>query len=149
VASDGIFDDQLGISVAVGDNVVAAGANEYNDYRGAVYVFAEPPGGWQDSVETAKLTASDSIDLGWSVAVTENGTAVVGGAFLSTVGANQFQGSAYVWKQPETGWRSTSRFAAELIALDGQPNDELGTSVGASDGIAVAGAPQAMIGNNT
>ena len=59
--------DAFGGAVAVSYGTVAAGAPNYewptdrcsNDPAGAVYVSAEPEGGWRSATETAKLTASD------------------------------------------------------------------------------------------
>jgi hypothetical protein len=146
VASDGLFNAQLGISVAVSGNTVVGGANGYNQNRGALYVFEKPVGGWKDTTETARLTALDSLDLGWSVAI--SGNVIVGGAFLTTVGVNQFQGAAFVYLRPKSGWKTTQTFNAELASSDGMTNDEFAASVGISGTTIVAGAPLATIGAN-
>jgi hypothetical protein len=146
VASNGKFSDQLGISVAVSGNTVVAGANGDGQYSGALYLFERPTGGWKDMSETAELTAPGSIDLGWSVAICKN--VIVGGAFLTTVGSNQFEGAAYLYIRPKSGWKTTHQFNAELTASDGMPNAEFGASVGVSGTAAVVGAPFATIGSN-
>jgi hypothetical protein len=146
VASNGKFGDQLGISVAVSGNTIVAGANGDNQYSGAVYVFVKPAAGWKDMTETAELTAPDALDLGWSVAI--SGNRILGGAFLTTVGTNQFQGAAYLYVRPKSGWKTTHEFTAELTSSDGLPNDEFGASVGISGTTAAAGAPFATIGSN-
>jgi hypothetical protein len=147
IASNGKFSDQLGISVAVNGDTVVAGANGVDLYSGAVYVFEKPAGGWKDMSETAELTAPDSIDLGWSVAVC--GNRIVGGAFYTTVGSNQFQGAAFLYVRPKSGWKTTHKFSAELTSSGGMPNDQFGASVGISGKTAVAGAPDATIGSNS
>jgi hypothetical protein len=147
VASDGSIDDELGMAVAVSGNTVVAGANGKNQYRGALYVFVEPAGGWEDMSETAELTATDSVELGWSVAISEN--TILGGAYLNTVGTNQFQGAAYVYTRPKNGWETTHQFTAELTSSDGMPNDQFGTSVAINGNTAVVGAASATIGSNT
>jgi FG-GAP repeat protein len=97
--------------------------------------------------ETAELTARDSIDLGWSVAV--NGNTIVGGAFYSTVGFNQFQGSAYVYIRPKGGWKTTHKYNTELSSSDGMPYDQFGASVGVCGRTILAGAPGGKIGSNS
>ncbi len=146
VASGGSFNNQLGISVAVSGDTVVAGANGAGFYRGALYVFVKPAGGWKDMLQTAELKAPDSLDLGWSVAI--SGNTILGGAYLTTVGTNQYQGAAYVYVRPTSGWKTTAKFSAELTASDGMPNDQFGTAVAISGNTAVAGAPSATIGSN-
>lgn len=148
-ASDGNFGDDLGTSVVVGDGLIIAGAPGHRQDRGAIYIFVEPPGGWRDTNERAELIAANSLVLGYAISITENSQAVVGGAADTTVGSNQLQGAAYVFSEPSTGWQTTSKFAAELVASDGEPGYELGLSVSASGTFAVAGAPETNIGSNT
>ena len=74
-ASDGTANDNLGWSVGVSGDTIVAGAIQYDGGQpgqGAVYVFAEPGGGWTNATQTAELTASDAAandKLGSSVAV--------------------------------------------------------------------------------
>ncbi len=56
-------------------------------------------------VQQAKLTASDGAAndyFGFSVAI--SGGTVLVGAYGDTIGANTYQGSAYVYEKPGTGW---------------------------------------------
>jgi hypothetical protein len=49
--------DELGWSVAIGGNVIAAGALAGNGGNGSVFVFVRPPGGWENTTTpTAELT---------------------------------------------------------------------------------------------
>jgi hypothetical protein len=146
IASNGNVDDRLGFSVAIYGNTIVAGAPGVNQQRGAVYVFQEPAGGWQDMFETAELQAPDSIELGLSVGVAGDG--ILGGAPYTTVGFNQAQGAAYLYAKPKGGWKNTSTFTAELTAPDGAPGDEFGISVGLIGATAVVGAPDATVGSN-
>jgi hypothetical protein len=146
LAANGIFPDQMGISVAVGGGTVVAGANGANGYEGSVYVFVEPAGGWQDMSQTAELTALDTIDMGWAVAINENADAIVGGAFYSTVGSNQLEGAAYTYVKPKSGWKTTAKPNAELAPSDGVPDEEFAASVGISGSTIVSGAPYENIG---
>ena len=63
-ASDGSYDDQFGESVAVSGNTVVVGAyladlDDDEENFGAAYVFTRPSGGWEDTSDSAKLTAPD------------------------------------------------------------------------------------------
>jgi hypothetical protein len=91
-ASDGVTGDRLGTSVSMQGGIVAAGAPSRSDgsNQGAVYIYTEPAGGWQNDTEAFKLTASDGApsDLfGISVAVSGNTTAI--GASGVSAGTNQ------------------------------------------------------------
>jgi hypothetical protein len=152
-ASDGGSFDQLGASVAVsGDSVVAGAPGARvgpNTGPGAAYVFTKPASGWVSETEAAKLTASDGAAndlLGASVAV--SGDTVVAGAPDAKVGSNAFQGAAYVFTKPVSGWASETE-AAKLTASDGGAGDQLGSSVAVSGDTIVAGAPFAKVGSNT
>lgn len=58
--SDGESYERLGYAVAIDGNTIAAGAPGQNMGHGAVYVFTEPAGGWQNASQTAALTPSDA-----------------------------------------------------------------------------------------
>jgi hypothetical protein len=146
IASNGNVGNSLGASVAIYGSTVVAGAPGVDEDRGAVYVFEEPAGGWQDMFETAEITAPGSIYLGWSVAVT--GDSILAGAYTN-VGFNQSQGAAYLYTRPKSGWKTTHKFSAELTAADGMPGDEFGTSVALTGTTAVVGAPYASVGSNS
>ncbi len=101
-ASDGAEFDFFGWSVAIsGDSIVIGSVFDSidpNDLQGSVYVFTKPTLGWSDMTETIKLIASDgSADdsLGWSVAI--DGATLVAGAYTASIGANSYQGAAYVF----------------------------------------------------
>lgn len=139
-ASDGFAGDGLGSSVAVRGNTIMAGAVQVpvngSNSAGATYVFVEPPGGWADATETAKLTTSDSQVggfVGSSLSFKED-TLVVGG-----VGAT-FAGKAYVYVEPAGGWTSTTE-TAKLSPSDGSVNDFFGSSVSLCGGTILVGSP--------
>ncbi len=151
-ASDGQPADNLGIAVSINDNTVAVGAPQAvingNVAQGAVYVFVEPSGGWENMTQTAKLTASDGSAgnfLGLSVSI--SGNTVVAGAPGATVGSNAQQGAAYVFVEPSGGWTDTNE-TAKLTASDGESLDALGSSVWIDGSTVVAGAPQASVKND-
>jgi hypothetical protein len=154
---DGADNDRFGRAVAVsgdGSTVVvvapyhAGGGSE----RGAAYVYTRPASGWATTaVFTAKLTASDGADfdhLGWSAAVSEDGSTVVVGAPNNIPLASR-PGAAYVYVRPATGW-ATMTETAKLTADDGAVRDRLGyaVAVSGSGGLIVAGAPFHDAGGN-
>lgn len=97
-ASDSASQNQLGYSVGISGNIVAAGAEAWpgGGNEGAVYAYVKPAGGWSNKTETVRLTAS-SGELGYATAV--SGTTVVGGAPDATVNSKQDQGIAYVFTE--------------------------------------------------
>jgi trimeric autotransporter adhesin len=143
-ASDAVANDAFGVSVAesADGSTVVVGA----PFSGFAYVFSEPAGGWASEHETAELTplsgASD-IGFGDSVAVSGDGSTVVGGAPFDSVGPNQQAGAVYVFARPPGGWAS-EHTAVRLTAADATQNDALGFSVAVSRGAIVAGAPNNM-----
>lgn len=101
-ASDGSEMDWFGWSLALAGKQVFVGAafNQVGDQesQGSVYIYEKPAGGWADSTEDAQLTASDGAagdGFGWSLALDEDTLAV--GAYTNDVGANQAQGSVYLF----------------------------------------------------
>jgi hypothetical protein len=152
-ASDGASGDELGSSVAISADTIVAGAPQRsvggNTDQGAVYVFAEPGGGWTNGTQTAELTASDGAAydaLGWTVAVSPD--TIAAGAPLRAVGNNGAQGTVYVYTKPGGGWANATQ-TAELTASDGAAADQLGSSVSVSgDDTVTAGAPQRTVGGH-
>ncbi|HHT9108269.1 MAG TPA: FG-GAP repeat protein [Candidatus Wunengus sp. YC64] len=155
-ASDTASSGDLGLggSLAVSSDgsTVAAGAYEKSDSgynRGAVYLFSSPIGGWSDRTETAILTASDAADndqLGFSVAISSDGSTVAAGApYKVSAGSNR--GAVYVYSKPVGGWADGTE-TAQLTASD-VSDLHLGNSVAInSDGsTVVAGAPGEGRGN--
>ena len=103
-ASDGVYDDEFGISVALSSdgNTALVGAlfhtvNGNTNYQGAAYVFANSAGSWSQQQE---LTASDGAggDLfGNSVTLSSDGNTALVGAYAHTVNGNVYQGAAYTF----------------------------------------------------
>jgi len=134
-ASDGASYDTLGTSVAItGDGNTAVGGAPCADYdngcgsaRGEAYVFVKPESGWASTTETAKLIPSDGGGMaGSSVAI--RGETVLVGAPYAVIGANRWQGAAYIFTKPATGWADTNE-TAKLTASDGGASDLFGSSV--------------------
>jgi len=145
VASDGMMGDGLGTGVSInGDKIVAGAPGSYpSTTPGAAYVFVKPTGGWKNSTETAKLTASDGVigdSLGYSASIDRKNVSV--GA-----PSNQLTGAAYLFVEPSGGWKNMTQ-TAKLTASDAAKGDALGYSVSIDGNTIAAGAPYASIGSN-
>ncbi len=145
-ASDSSVNDGFGSSVSINGNTVVVGAPGAtvagNNYVGAAYVFAKPTSGWASTTQTAKLIASDGSVLGgdaFGYSVSISGSTVVVGAPNATVDDNTYQGTAYVFTEPASGWANMTQ-TAKLTAPDGHANGEFGASVSISGNTVVVGA---------
>jgi hypothetical protein len=142
VASDGQPKDYFGSSVAISGNTIVVGASgatvNGNPYQGAAYVFVEPAGGWSNMTETAKLTASDGVpyaELGVSASISGN-TAILGAP--RNLGNNPGPGIAYIFVEPNGGWRNTTQ-TAELTPSDSSSPDNFAVALSISANTAVIG----------
>ncbi len=88
----------LGFSVAIGGNAVAAGAPFYQGrtYTGAIYLFVRPATGWSNMTQTFRGIGSDGErdEMGSSVAFVGNSTVVAGAPKSSN-----FTGNAYIFER--------------------------------------------------
>jgi hypothetical protein len=145
--------DWLGWSVAIskdGKTVVVGAVNwcgtpDNGCGQGAIFVFVKPTNGWADTTETALLKASDGQPgeyLGESVAISDDGSAIVAGAPLWPADGNG-NGAAYVFVRPQGGWRNATE-TAKLTSTDGA-GVNLGDSV-AIDGSTVAAGGEVFNG---
>ena len=95
--------------------------------------------------QAATLTASDGAAddaFGYSVAL--SGTTALVGAYLKTIGANSYQGEAYIFTFNGNTWVQQQ----ELTASDGANHDFFGKQVALSGTTALIGAPGNTIGSN-
>jgi hypothetical protein len=140
IASDGGNANQLGYSVAISGDTIAAGAPFPS---GAVYVFVRPANGWANAAgtETAKLTPSDP-NGGFGKATGISGNTIVAGAPNVTVAGHANQGKLYVFTKPGGVWASGHE-DQQLTASDGTSNDTLGSGAGISGGVIAGSAPGA------
>jgi FG-GAP repeat len=121
-SSDTAVGNFFGTSVSLSGTTFVAGSYNDNFGRGAAYIFVEPAGGWTNTTETAKLTASDgqaNDHFGSSVAISGN-TLVAGSGHQ----VHSFVGTVYVFVEPAGGWTNITQ-TAELyaqqiaVAIDG------------------------------
>jgi FG-GAP repeat len=140
-----------GSTVFVGAPGAAVGANAA---QGVAYLFVRPASGWKTTPKfTAKLSVRNGAaydDFGFcqagSTCITSDGTTVLVGApqLNFSTGTPTGPGKAYIFVKPAGGWKTTSKFNAELTASDGQTGDALGWSAAITSNIAVVGA---VVGN--
>jgi len=145
-AQDGAANDFFGFSVAISGETVAVSAFGddigANENQGSAYVFTRSDTTW---TQQQKLIANDGEAghfFGRSVAI--SGDTVVAGENLDKVGANEAQGSVYVFTRNGTVWTQQQK----LIAADGEAGDFFGLSVAISGDTVVVGAPDDDIGAN-
>ena len=87
--------------------------------------------------QQARLTQSEgSHDDRFGTSIAINGNTAVVGAVFDDVGANNDQGSAYVFVRSGNGWT----FQSKLVATDGAPGDRFGWRVAISGDTIVVGA---------
>ena len=141
--SDGIGGDLFGGSVSISGQTIVVGAvgstvNGNHD-QGAAYIFVQPPSGWSNANETAKLSAADGAeDLGFGSAVGVSGTTVAVGAEGGNAN-DPTVGTAYIFSEPPGGWATMTQ-TAELSASDASAYDEFGSSIAVNDGTVLVGA---------
>jgi hypothetical protein len=144
--SDGVADDQVGMSVAVGGDTVVAGA-PFADVgagrdQGAAYVFVIRANNYgQQQAITAGDGASGDF-FGRSVSF--NGDTVAVGADGDDIGSAIERGSAYVFVRSGTTWSLQQKLTAD----DGATGDEFGRSVSLSGDTLAVGAPFHAVGAN-
>ncbi len=122
----------FGMSISLYDNYLIAGAPHDNN-QGSAYIFENIDENW---TQTAKLTVTDyeGLDnLGYSVAITDQY------AIAGSIQQNEYTGSAYIYKKPETGWVNMTE-TVKLTASDGAEDDKFGRSVDISNNFVLVGA---------
>jgi uncharacterized repeat protein (TIGR01451 family) len=129
--------DQFGTSVSISGDWLAVGApvgdGKVRD-SGVVYLFQFDGSTW---VFKDKLDATDAAQgkqFGFSVSL--SGTRLVAGAPMDS-GRGSSAGAAYVFELQGESWTQT----AKLLADDGRPFDEFGSSVAVAGNEIVVGVP--------
>jgi hypothetical protein len=113
--------DQFGAFVAMSADAKTIVVSNPEPAGGNVYVFVEPPGGWTTTsthMAVLKVPQSVAAEFGWSVVISPDGNTLAVGAPWT----NEFEGEAFVFVKPVTGWQSTSKFTAMLSASDESPD---------------------------
>jgi hypothetical protein len=151
-ASDGAEDDWFGYSVSISGDTVVVGVYSYdvgaNINQGSAYVYERNNGGTDNWGEVKRLTASDGAQgdrFGGSVSIF--GNTVVVGARYDDVGANDTQGSAYVFQRNNGGadnWGEVKK----VTGGDSVQYDRFGWSVSIFGDTVVVGATEDEVGGN-
>jgi len=131
-ASDGVANDYFGHSISVDGSTIAVGAPQYSVNSGKAYVFVKPTTGWTNMTQSAQLTASGSVWLGYSIAVSRN-VVVVAAPNLDGAGA------AYLFEMPVSGWNNMPP-TATLSPGDYRKPFFYASSVSVSGDLAIVGA---------
>lgn len=144
LASDPVFDDRFGYSVAVDGNTAVVGAYLKDSgvlaEAGAVYVYLRSGNGW---AQQAKLVPDDPLadaTFGRSVAISSD--RVIVGASAADNGAHLAAGAAYIFKRSGTNWSQEAKLMGSLTTA----NDRMGWSVAIDGDTAAVGAPSDDVG---
>ena len=147
VIASGAAGDYFGVSVALSGDTALVGAYwddvGANTNQGSAYVFTRSGTTWSPQQQ---LTASDGAAGDYfGVSVALSGDTALVGAYHDDVGANTWQGSAYVFTRSGTTWSPQQ----QLTASDGAAGDCFGWSVALSGDTALVGAYGDDVGANT
>ncbi len=140
--SDGGIADLFGYSLAISGNTIVVGAFwddiNLNIDQGSVYILERDQGGLNNWGISKKLTAGDGAsfdDFGHAVDI--SGDTIVIGANYDDIGANNLQGSAYVFVRNQGNWDQVKK----LVANDGRAEDSFGESVTLGEDTIVVSVP--------
>lgn len=152
-ASDGETWDLFGQSVSLAGSIGVVSARDASVgagfYQGAAYVFRNLDTASGSITQNAKLIASDGeSDDSFGTSVSLSGTSAVVGALGHGVGANFYQGTAYLFRNLDTASGNVTE-SAKLIASDGNSADFFGHSVSHSGNAALVGADGQDPGGNS
>ncbi len=148
IAGNAAQDDRFGRRVSISGDRVIVGAplnDENGSGSGAAYIFFRESG--SEWVEEEPLLPDDPLvnaNFGTSVAIDGN-RAIVGAYRDDALGTNS--GSAYIFSRSVEGQGSNDwGDPFKVVASDGAPFDQFGTSVSFSGEFALVGAPLADSG---
>ncbi|MBN2550018.1 MAG: hypothetical protein JXB15_12720 [Anaerolineales bacterium] len=142
-ANDRADGDRFGISVSISDDGLTAlvgadraDANGHTD-QGAAYVFTRSGTTWSQQAKITIAAGVDNARLGWSVALSGDGTTALLGAYKANVNGFVDQGAGYVYI------RSGSNWIFDYTLTQNVASNWLGYSVALSDAgtTALLGAP--------
>ncbi|HET9484050.1 MAG TPA: hypothetical protein VFO79_08840, partial [Xanthomonadales bacterium] len=136
--------NKWGASVAIDGRTVVGGAPGAGGANGAAFVFQAADGGM---VLRARLDGGpDSAGAGMGGSIAVSGDYILVGAPLADVGGRADQGRAFVFLQPEGGWRDAAANGS-LVAADGAAGDGYGSAVSLSRRGAAIGIPKRDLGS--
>jgi hypothetical protein len=133
---------EFGTGLSMQGDTILVGQHQPGPGGGAAYVFVEPPGGWANATETAKLLALNPVaaaNHGWRVWL-DGDTALVA-AYAATVGGDPFAGQVFIYHKPASGWVNGATEDGVLTASDSQAGLRFGQSLALDGDTLVVGAP--------
>ncbi|HXQ75732.1 MAG TPA: hypothetical protein VN791_04485 [Acidimicrobiales bacterium] len=122
---------KFGYSVVTSGAAIMVGADGYDAKAGAVFVFTDAGGTWNQEATLTPADAGVGQEFGWSMAV--SGPTLL----VSAVKAHDDTGAVYVFSDAGGAWAQD----AELTASDAAGNNYFGDKVAISGSRIVAGAP--------
>jgi len=145
-SEDGDNNEFFGHSVAMSSDGTTAliGANRERHpngkFSGSVYVFDSTGESWSQQAKLLPDDGDEQDEFGWSVALSDDGTTALIGAYFDEDPNGQYAGSAYVFDGTGGAWSQQ----AKLFQDDGSENAQFGRSIGlsASGSAAIIGAPR-------
>lgn len=116
--------DRFGYSTVIsGDGSTMAVGAPFGStgYAGEIYVYVKPSTGWTTATQTARLNPAAQCILGYSLAISSDGSTIVSYASPQTSGCNGGSGSSWidVFVRPSGGWADMTAPTATLSV----PND--------------------------
>ena len=137
-AADGAAVDDFGFRIALGSDTALIGAMSgdvgANANQGAAYVFARSGGVWSQQQKLVASNGATNDFFGRSVGLVGDTAAI--GAYVDDVGANQDQGSVYIFARSGGSWAQK----AQVTASDGSAGDYFGESLALDGSTLVVGA---------
>lgn len=138
--SDGDRRDTFGngISMDADGDTVAIGAREADRTAhngGAVYVFEETDGTWEEAAILADPDAQRGDKFGANTALSPDGETLLVNSAKADAGARN-AGSVHVYEHGDDGWTATQK----LHAPDPDVGERFGSSMAIVDGVAVLGS---------
>jgi hypothetical protein len=100
--SDGVPGSSFGFSVAISTSGILVGDPARDDWRGAVYAFAESDGTWRQTTELIPPHAKAGLAFGLSVGL-DGSTAAVRAPALGIGKGSQQPGEGFVYRQGPAG----------------------------------------------
>jgi hypothetical protein len=146
--ADAASEDAFGGSLAMHGPDLIVGARQPalggEGGAGVAYVFVQSGGGWTQQARLAADNGAQGDEFGTAVAI-EGDRAVVSAPFNGAVaGVDREVGTLYVYARVATDWSQTAR----IRAAAGRQGDHLAARLGLSAGTAIAGVPEARVGDD-
>ncbi|MDD4734669.1 MAG: hypothetical protein PHP44_01035 [Kiritimatiellae bacterium] len=139
VASDPRNNARFGAALCLHESLLAVGANEYNNGRGAAYLFTNTNGAWTQIDRIVPNDLSENDKFGSALAVNNQFLAI--GAPQQDLNAIADSGAVYLYENNNGTWTYWKK-------LDGgnAAGAKFGSAIALSGNVLMIGAPSAPIG---